>query len=199
MRCPGPAPLEPWNNPTLPGQRTGRILSTPRNPTQFKTHPVKNPYSYARGVTNTRVTNADDDATLQDLRSQFKKPVVVPHAAVQYHNMSKKERGDVKKSLPYFVGGVVDGKRHDSNVQARTLLTLDIEAKDGQAVPPPPQDVFDNLEALGREGWVYTSISHKRHEGPPIPGGAAPGRAPGGRRAHGGCAAGEHPGRGRDA
>lgn len=68
-----------------------------------------------------------------------------------------------KKRLPYFVGGVVEGKRHDSNVRERTLLTLDIEAPKGsKAVPPQPKEVQDTLDALGLEGWVYTTASHTK-------------------------------------
>lgn len=116
-------------------------------------------YSYARGVLNTRV-HVEEGDTLAELRERFRVPVVLEMPSITYHNASKRARGDVKKSLPYFVGGPIAGKRHDANVQARTLLTLDIEAKEGQHPPPPPQDVLDALEGLGAEGWVYTSLSH---------------------------------------
>ena len=119
------------------------------------------PYSYARGVLNTRVQHTEEDVTLAELRERFRKPVVLEKTSEDYHSATKRVRGDVKKSLPYFVGGVIEGKRHDSNVKARTLLTLDIEAQEGQEAPPAPQDVFDMLEGLGAEGWVYTSLSHK--------------------------------------
>lgn len=118
------------------------------------------PYSYARGVLNTRVTVSEPNETLADLRDRFKKPVTLEKTSKDYHTAPKRVRGDVKKSLPYFVGGVIDGKRHDTNVQSRTLLTLDIEAQTDQEPPPAPQDVFDMLEGLGAEGWVYTSLSH---------------------------------------
>lgn len=137
-------------------------------------HMAATPYSYARGVHNTRVSVSEDDTTLAELRSRFKKPVVLEMRSIEYHNSTKAARGNVKKALPYFVGGVVEGKRHDANVQERTLLTLDIEAptiraneteaqrrkRESAGQPPPPEDVFDTLDTLGMEGWVYTSISH---------------------------------------
>ena len=119
------------------------------------------PYVWARGVLNTRVTPSEDSASLADLREHFREPVTLLMQAEEYHASSKRVRGDIKKALPYFVGGVVEGKRHDTNVRARTMLTLDIEAGVTQEEqPPPPQDAFDALEALGAEGWVYTSLSH---------------------------------------
>ncbi|GAA6143674.1 AAA family ATPase [Hydrogenophaga sp. 5NK40-0174] len=66
-----------------------------------------------------------------------------------------------KERLPYFVGGDVRGKRHDDNVQSRTLLTLDIEAK-ATKQPPQPQKVSTSLRAEGLEGWVYTTASHTK-------------------------------------
>lgn len=122
----------------------------------------KSPYSYARGVTNIR-TQQVDDATLADLRERFRKPVVLADKVSQYHKASKKAKNETKRALPYFVGGTLaNGKRHDDNVSTRTLLTLDIEAnpKRNDNQPPQPQDVFDKLEGLGAEGWVYTSLSH---------------------------------------
>lgn len=121
---------------------------------------MSHPYATAKGVLNVRVQNSAPDAELQDLYEEFSRPVPVPHRAVTYHNMSKRDRGNLKMSLPYFVGGSIKGKRHDSNVQARTLITMDIEAKDGQDQPPAPEDVFEKLQDIGAEGWVYTSISH---------------------------------------
>lgn len=120
----------------------------------------KSPYSYARGVTNVRTQQAED-ATLADLRDRFRKPVVLDTPSKEYHKASKKQKNATKQALPYFVGGTLEGgKRHDNNVSARTLLTLDIEAKGDQKPPPDPQVVFDALEGLGAEGWVYTSLSH---------------------------------------
>lgn len=67
-----------------------------------------------------------------------------------------------KKGLPYFVGGVVSGKRHDSNVIERTLLTLDIEAPpDAKKQPPRPQVVSAALKGQGVEFWLYTTASHE--------------------------------------
>jgi RecA-family ATPase len=124
--------------------------------------PRKSPYSYARGVTNVK-TQQVEDATLADLRERFRKPVVLSATSKDYTQQSKKQRNATKQALPYFVGGTLaGGKRHDDNVSARTLLTLDIEAnpKKNDSQPPQPQDVFDKLEGLGAEGWVYTSLSH---------------------------------------
>lgn len=116
-------------------------------------------YSTAKGVLSTR-TKQHPEGTLAELREQFRKPRVLDTTASQYHGASKRERGDIKKGLDYFVGGALKGRRHDDNVVSRTLITLDIEARDGQAQPPSPQDTFDTLEGLGAEGWVYTSLSH---------------------------------------
>jgi hypothetical protein len=114
-------------------------------------------YAHGKGVSNTRTRSATD-ASLKDMHRD---PVAVKVSAADYARLTKRERGEVKQSLPYFVGGTLKGKRQDDNVTARTLLTLDIEAKDGQEEQPPsPQEVFDTLDSLGAEGWVYTSLSH---------------------------------------
>jgi hypothetical protein len=117
-------------------------------------------YSYAVGVHSTRPT-VEGDASLADLRNRFRRPVVVSMTPAQYGNASKRERSDVKKALPYFVGGEVRGTRKDANVRARTMLTLDVEAgPDQDEQPPAPEDTFAKLKRLGLEGWVYTTLSH---------------------------------------
>jgi RecA-family ATPase len=119
---------------------------------------ARTPYSYATGVQNTRV-RVSQDGTLDALAQAKVTQLDIP--AVKYHNADKKTRGDIKKQLPYFVGGVVEGKRDDANVRERTLLTLDIErAAKQDTEPPQPRDVIAKLTELGAEGWVYTSISH---------------------------------------
>lgn len=65
-----------------------------------------------------------------------------------------------KETLPYFVGGVLTGKRRDEKVESRTLLTLDVEAKDEDSQPPAPEKVFTALKASGLAGWIYTTASH---------------------------------------
>jgi RecA-family ATPase len=122
----------------------------------------QNPYSYVTsgGVENARVKVAED-ATLADLVAAHATPVQLDVASIEYHNADKKTRTSIKKALPYFVGGVIKGRRHDTHVQQRTLITLDIERHGEQvAEPPQPQDVVAKLEELGAEGWVYTSLSH---------------------------------------
>lgn len=124
--------------------------------------PSNNPYSYVTsgGVGNTRVKVAQD-ATLDDLVEAFSEPLQLDITSIEYHNKPKKEQGKYKTHLPYFVGGVVAGRRHDDNVQSRTLLTLDVEqGKNDTSPPPPPDDVAERLQALGGAGWIYTSISH---------------------------------------
>jgi RecA-family ATPase len=122
----------------------------------------QNPYSYVTtgGVENARVKVAED-ATLADLVSAHAQPVQLDVASIEYHNADKKTRTAIKKQLPYFVGGVITGRRHDNHVQTRTLITLDIERHGDQTTEPPqPHDVVAKLEELGAEGWVYTSLSH---------------------------------------
>lgn len=122
----------------------------------------QNPYSYVTsgGVENARVKVAED-ATLADLVNAHNTPVQLDVASIEYHNADKKTRTAIKKQLPYFVGGVIKGRRHDTHVQQRTLITLDIERHgDLEAEPPQPQVIYDRLEELGAEGWVYTSLSH---------------------------------------
>ena len=43
---------------------------------------------------------------------------------------------------------------------AYTALTLDIEGKDAEDLPPPPEEVADRLRRLNLEGVVYTSHNH---------------------------------------
>lgn len=118
------------------------------------------PYSHAVGVHNTRVQVAED-ATLEDLVDLHSTPIQLDVASIEYHNADKRARGNVKKALPYFVGGVLDGKRHDTHVKSRTLLTLDIEQGPDDDFPPPaPSVVTARLATLGGAGWVYTSLSH---------------------------------------
>lgn len=121
------------------------------------------PYSYVTsgGVENTRVRVAEE-GSLEELATTFgSAPVQLDVTSTEYHNADKKTRTGIKKQLPYFVGGVIKGRRHDNNVQQRTLITLDIERYGDQSnEPPQPQDVVSKLEELGAEGWVYTSLSH---------------------------------------
>ena len=122
------------------------------------------PYSYVTsgGVSNTRVRVASEGATLDTLHDLFATPVQIDVASITYHNGSKKDRSNVKKALSYFVGGTFDPpQRHDDNVQARTLLTLDVEQGEHNDSPPPSPDVVAaRLAALDGSGWVYTSLSH---------------------------------------
>lgn len=142
------------------------------------------PYSYVTsgGVENARVKVAEE-ATLEDLVAEHATPVQLDVSSIEYHNADKKTRTAIKKQLPYFVGGVIKGRRHDSNVQHRTLLTLDVEQGTADVPPPKPEDVVARLEELGGAGWVYTSLSHTptapRYRvvlplGRPIEGDAAP-------------------------
>jgi len=124
------------------------------------------PYSIVLtgGVHNTRVTASAEEASLEDLYQQAGKPQELDTTAEDYHASTKVEQSNIKKRLRYFVGAVIDGKRHDSNVQARTMLTLDVEqAKDGTH-PPAPQAVVKRLQELGGSGWVYTSLSHTNEQ-----------------------------------
>lgn len=134
------------------------------NPTTEQRHlSMNNPYSYVTqgGVLNTRVLASDEEATLSDLREAYRKPFQLDVPSITYHNSPKKERSNVKRHLPYFVGGTLEGKRDDRNVTSRTLLTLDIEQDDPTGEQPdPPEEVLKRLKALKGEGWVYTSISH---------------------------------------
>lgn len=122
------------------------------------------PYSVVTqgGAANTRVSPSSDNATLYDLFTEHSKPIQVHHSATEYHKSTKRQRNEVKKQLPYFIGAVLSPpKRKDENVTERTLLTLDIEQKDAEGEqPPPPEDVIEALESLNAEGWVYTSLSH---------------------------------------
>lgn len=123
------------------------------------------PYSYvaAGGVRNTRVQPSDPEATLDELYGTFKVPQQLDVPSSTYHAGSKKEKGDWKKPLPYFVGGTLSPQRRDdANVQTRTLLTLDIERnpKHNDTEPPAPVEVAKRLRELGGHGWVYTSIGH---------------------------------------
>ena len=123
---------------------------------------TRTPYSYVTtgGVSNTRVKVADE-ASLEELAAAFgTKPVQLDVTSIEYHNADKKTRTSIKKQLPYFVGGVIEGKRDDKNVVQRTLLTLDVEQGDSNEPPPPPTDIVDRLQELGGAGWVYTSVSH---------------------------------------
>lgn len=119
------------------------------------------PYSYAVGVHNTK-TQFFPDATLGGLAKT--PPLLLDTPVDDYHAATKKERGNIKKALPYFVGGELQGKRDDENIIQRTMLTLDVEATGDQDPPPSPQEVAVMLQELGAEGWVYTSLSHTKAE-----------------------------------
>lgn len=122
---------------------------------------MSNPYSYVTqgGVANTRPKVSDDTATLADLREAFHDPVPIDTDFDTYQGMSKREKGNIKRHLPYFVGAVCR-KRDDSHVKQRTYLTLDVEQGDHDVPPPSPELVAERLDELGGEGWVYTSLSH---------------------------------------
>ena len=131
-----------------------------------------NPYSVALkgGVRNRTPSNAMHD-NLAGLSTQFAQPVVIPCKSSTYHAEPlddsdavtiKMQRTALKLDLPYFVGGTLDGPRADAAVTQRTLLTLDVEAKLGSDVqPPPPEHTVARLKKLGSEAWVYTSIGHR--------------------------------------
>lgn len=121
------------------------------------------PFSYALtgGVSNTRVKHSEEDATLHDLYELTHQPQALDITAKEYHAADKRTRTSIKKELRYFVGAAIHGKRHDSSVTARTMLTLDIEEDDPTAdQPPSPHDTVERLQELGGQGWVYTSLSH---------------------------------------
>jgi hypothetical protein len=119
---------------------------------------MSNPYSYVTqgGVANTRPKVSDDTATLADLREAFHEPIPIDTDFDTYQGMSKRDKGNIKRHLPYFVGS----KRDDAHVKARTFLTLDIEQANHDVPPPSPESVAERLAELGGEGWVYTSLSH---------------------------------------
>jgi RecA-family ATPase len=123
---------------------------------------MPNPFSYALrgGVSNTRPTQSDADSTLQTLYALASPPRPLDTLVSAYHGSDKRTRNALKVTLPYFVGGTLNGKRHDDSVTSRTLLTLDIEQGSCAATPPPPEGVTEALEVMGAAGWVYTSISH---------------------------------------
>ena len=51
-------------------------------------------------------------------------------------------------------------QRRAANVAACTALVLDIEGKDADDLPPPPDEVSARLRRLNLEGVVYTSHNH---------------------------------------
>lgn len=121
------------------------------------------PYSVALtgGVFNTNVSVSDDDATLEDLYKEAGTPTELDVTAEEYHTYSREKKSRIKKTLRYFVGAVLKGPRHDENVVARTMVTMDIERnKNTPAEPPSPQTIASRLRALGESGWIYTSIGH---------------------------------------
>lgn len=117
-------------------------------------------YATATGVRNTKVKNrvAHD---WEDLVQALSEPTQLDTTATAYRKADKAKRDSIKLGLPYFVGGKVNGARKDENIEHRSLLTLDIEAKHSdETQPPPPQDVLQALKNKGASGWVYTTISH---------------------------------------
>lgn len=117
-------------------------------------------YATAAGVRNTKVKNqvADD---WEDLVQALSEPTQLDTTATAYRKAEKVQRDTIKRGLSCFVGGKLNGPRKDENVEYRSLLTLDIEAKSGdETQPPPPQEVLQSLKDKGASGWVYTTISH---------------------------------------
>jgi hypothetical protein len=98
------------------------------------------------GVRNTRC-KVREYASFEEFVADWSEPA-------QIESRSEKEQ------LPYFVGGEVRGKRHDENVTARTLVTLDVEAGDGEQQPPKPSGVAKHLQKEGLAFWLYTTASH---------------------------------------
>jgi len=69
------------------------------------------------------------------------------------------ERDD--KDGPGFIGAEFHTmRRSKSNVSAYDALTLDIEGKDPENLPPMPEDVADLMRRRNLEGVVYTSHNH---------------------------------------
>ncbi len=50
--------------------------------------------------------------------------------------------------------------RRAANVTAYTALMLDVEGKDADDLPPPPDEVSDRMRRLNMEGVIYTSHNH---------------------------------------
>ena len=69
------------------------------------------------------------------------------------------ERDD--KDGPGFIGAEFHTmRRSKGNVSAYDALTLDIEGKDPENLPPMPEDVADLMRRRNLEGVVYTSHNH---------------------------------------
>lgn len=69
------------------------------------------------------------------------------------------ERDD--KDGPGFIGADFHTmRRSKGNVSAYDALTLDIEGKDPETLPPMPEDVADLMRRRNLEGVVYTSHNH---------------------------------------
>lgn len=64
----------------------------------------------------------------RDLFAQLQQRTTrVPYTRARWHTLSDTLRTKRKKSLPWLVGGKVNGERRDANVTNRCLLTLDLE------------------------------------------------------------------------
>lgn len=76
----------------------------------------------------------------------------------EYQALSKDERDEAKRG-PYFTGGHYrDGVRHVTHIDARSMLTIDMDAiTDLDLVETIKMGIFPDLEA---EAFVYSSRSH---------------------------------------
>jgi RecA-family ATPase len=113
----------------------------------------------AFGVVSTRVTPSSFKG-LSSFVDIHGTPLQLPGCYLAYQQLGKSEKADIKRPLPYFIGGFCGSGRRAESIKSRSLITLDIEQLVEQRPPPNPSEVSDLLEFLGMEGWVYTSISH---------------------------------------
>lgn len=88
-----------------------------------------------------------------DLLDRLKNTYRTRETAAEFRKLSKKKQDDIK-DIGGFVGGTLkDGRRLDTNVMARSLITLDADYA--------PVDLWDEIEMLyGNACCVYSTHKH---------------------------------------
>ena len=128
-----------WGMPDMPGS------------SQTMTHDLKLTVSVGTGRKDTRWVPQETTWSNLVRRLSPDKLVRTGETAAQYQRMTRTQRNRAK-DVGGFVGGTVQGRRKNGNVQDRTLITLDADYA--------TDELWPKWASMGFAGCAYSTHSH---------------------------------------